>query len=87
MKVPGFAAHFGYSFDGRLPKQLQMFMTQGGRAAWIQKAKHAENRRRACPATWCHSAVDGRTKTEFSRDELRLMHAEGAFRTIRELHR
>ena len=30
----------------------------------------------------CHAAVDGRTKTQFSRDELRLMFAEGVMRTI-----
>lgn len=30
----------------------------------------------------CHDAVDGRIKTEFTRDELRLMHAEGVLRTI-----
>ncbi|MFN1146814.1 DUF1364 domain-containing protein [Serratia liquefaciens] len=29
----------------------------------------------------CHDAIDGRTKTEYTRDELRLMHAEGVFRT------
>jgi ferredoxin len=34
----------------------------------------------------CHSAVDGRFDTGFSRDELRLMHTEEAFRTISELH-
>lgn len=30
----------------------------------------------------CHDAVDGRIKTEYSREELRLMHAEGVFRTL-----
>ncbi|HBE9077624.1 DUF1364 domain-containing protein [Serratia fonticola] len=30
----------------------------------------------------CHDAVDGRVKTEFTRDELKLMHAEGVFRTL-----
>ena len=34
----------------------------------------------ACAA--CHDAVDGRRATQFSRDELRLMHAEGVMRTI-----
>ncbi|WIJ58410.1 DUF1364 domain-containing protein [Citrobacter portucalensis] len=34
----------------------------------------------ACSA--CHDLIDGRTKTkEFTRDELRLMHAEGVLRT------
>jgi hypothetical protein len=33
----------------------------------------------ACSA--CHDACDGRTKTEYTRDELRLAHAEGVFRT------
>ena len=30
----------------------------------------------------CHDAIDGRRKTGFSRTELRLMHAEGVFRTL-----
>lgn len=30
----------------------------------------------------CHDAVDARAKTEFSRDELRVMHLEGVVRTI-----
>lgn len=30
----------------------------------------------------CHDAIDGRTKTEYSRDELKLMHAEGVMRTL-----
>lgn len=34
---------------------------------------------------WCHSQVDGRTKSEFSRDELRLWHAEGVMRTNQAL--
>lgn len=34
----------------------------------------------ACSA--CHDAVDARSKTEFSRDELRVMHMEGVVRTI-----
>ncbi|ARV77144.1 hypothetical protein SKUL_45 [Pseudomonas phage Skulduggery] len=34
---------------------------------------------------WCHSIVDGRQKSEFSQDELRLWHAEGCFRTIQAL--
>lgn len=29
----------------------------------------------------CHDAVDGRRPTLFTHDELRLMHAEGVFRT------
>lgn len=29
----------------------------------------------------CHAAIDGRIKTKFTRDELRLMHAEGVMRT------
>ncbi len=29
----------------------------------------------------CHDAIDGRIKTDYSREELRLMHAEGVFRT------
>jgi hypothetical protein len=29
----------------------------------------------------CHAIVDGRMKTEFSQTEIRLMHAEGVFRT------
>ena len=33
----------------------------------------------ACSA--CHDAVDFRIKTPFTRDELRLMHAEGVMRT------
>lgn len=33
----------------------------------------------ACSA--CHDAIDGRIKTDFTRDELRLYHAEGVFRT------
>ena len=30
----------------------------------------------------CHDAIDGRTKTAFTRELLDLMHAEGVFRTI-----
>lgn len=33
----------------------------------------------ACSA--CHDAVDGRVKTDYTHDELRLAHAEGIFRT------
>lgn len=29
----------------------------------------------------CHDAIDGRIKTEYCRDELRLFHAEGVLRT------
>jgi len=35
----------------------------------------------------CHSAIDGRSKTDFTQDELRLMHAEGCFRTLDTLVR
>ncbi|CAK9889185.1 DUF1364 domain-containing protein [Pseudomonas fluorescens] len=34
----------------------------------------------ACSA--CHDACDGRSKTMFSRDELRFMHLEGVVRTL-----
>ncbi|RJG10937.1 DUF1364 domain-containing protein [Pseudomonas cavernicola] len=34
----------------------------------------------ACSA--CHDACDGRAKTGYSQDELRLMHLEGVMRTI-----
>lgn len=34
----------------------------------------------ACSA--CHDAVDGRSRTGFTREELRLMHAEGVMRTM-----
>ena len=37
----------------------------------------------ACSA--CHDACDGRTKTAYSRDELRLMHLEGVMRTQQAL--
>lgn len=30
----------------------------------------------------CHAAVDGRLRTEFTHEELRLMHAEGVLRTL-----
>jgi hypothetical protein len=30
----------------------------------------------------CHDAIDGRTKTQYTRDTLRLYHAEGVFRTM-----
>jgi len=30
----------------------------------------------------CHDAIDGRVKTNFTRTELRLMHAEGVLRTL-----
>lgn len=39
----------------------------------------------ACSA--CHDAIDGRVQTEFSREELRLAHAEGIFRTQQALIR
>ncbi|MGK0735903.1 DUF1364 domain-containing protein [Yokenella regensburgei] len=35
----------------------------------------------AIACSGCHDAIDGRTKTSYSRDELRLMHAEGILRT------
>ncbi|HEY4437662.1 MAG TPA: DUF1364 domain-containing protein [Lelliottia sp.] len=30
----------------------------------------------------CHDAIDGRAKTEYTHDELKLMHAEGVMRTL-----
>lgn len=36
---------------------------------------------------YCHSRIDGRTKCEISREELRLAHAEGVFRTLDTLIR
>lgn len=39
----------------------------------------------ACSA--CHDAVDGRVRSTWSRCELRLMHAEGVFRTWAELEK
>lgn len=30
----------------------------------------------------CHDAIDGRTKTDLTEDELRLAHAEGVMRTL-----
>lgn len=30
----------------------------------------------------CHNAIDGRVRTNYSREQLRLMHAEGVLRTI-----
>ena len=35
----------------------------------------------------CHSAVDGRITTGFTREQLRLMHLEGMARTIDALHK
>jgi hypothetical protein len=35
----------------------------------------------------CHDAVDGRLKTTYSTNELRLMHAEGVFRTQEAIRR
>lgn len=35
----------------------------------------------------CHDAIDGRAKSQWSCEELRLMHAEGCFRTIDTLVR
>jgi hypothetical protein len=35
----------------------------------------------------CHSAVDGRAKTAFTHDQLRLMHLEGMARTLNALHK
>jgi len=37
----------------------------------------------ACSA--CHAAVDGRSKTAFTREQLRLAHAEGVLRSIDKL--
>lgn len=39
----------------------------------------------ACSA--CHDAVDGRVKSTWSRCELRVMHAEGVFRTLAEVEK
>lgn len=39
----------------------------------------------ACSA--CHDAVDRRSKTQYSRNELRLFHAEGVFRTQEAIRR
>ncbi len=39
----------------------------------------------ACDA--CHSAIDGRTKTEHDRETLRLYHAEGVMRTFATLRK
>ena len=36
----------------------------------------------AIACSGCHDAIDGRTKTDYSRDELKLMHAEGVMRTL-----
>jgi hypothetical protein len=33
---------------------------------------------------WCHVAVDGQLKTGWTKDALRLMHAEGVMRTLVE---
>lgn len=33
----------------------------------------------------CHAAVDGRIQSEYSHDELRLMHLEGMYRTLETL--
>jgi hypothetical protein len=30
----------------------------------------------------CHDAIDGRAKSDYTQEELRLMHAEGCFRTL-----
>ena len=35
----------------------------------------------------CHDAVDGRIDVGWSRDDLRLMHAEGVMRTFAELRK
>jgi Protein of unknown function (DUF1364) len=35
----------------------------------------------------CHSAIDGRSKTGYTREQLDLMHLEGMTRTITLLHR
>lgn len=35
----------------------------------------------------CHDAIDGRCKTLYSQHEIRLMHAEGCFRTLDTLVR
>jgi hypothetical protein len=35
----------------------------------------------------CHDAIDGRTKTEYPREQLKLWHLEGVFRTQEILER
>lgn len=40
-----------------------------------------EDEQAAFTCSACHDAIDGRIKTEYKRDELRLMHAEGVLRT------
>lgn len=40
-----------------------------------------DDRQAAHSCNSCHDAIDGRVKTEFSHDELRLFHAEGVLRT------
>lgn len=35
--------------------------------------------------SWCHDQIDGRAKSEHTREELRLWHAEGVFRTQQAL--
>ena len=39
----------------------------------------------ACQA--CHDCADGRIKTNFSREQLRLWHAEGVMRTLAQLEK
>ena len=36
----------------------------------------------AIACSCCHDVIDGRVKIGYSRDELRLMHAEGVMRTL-----
>jgi len=40
-----------------------------------------DDRQGAIGCSCCHDAVDGRLKTGYSNEELRLFHAEGVFRT------
>jgi hypothetical protein len=35
----------------------------------------------------CHDAIDGRSKTDYTREQLDLWHLEGMCRTIAALHR
>ncbi|EKY4319269.1 DUF1364 domain-containing protein [Salmonella enterica] len=40
-----------------------------------------DDQQAAIACNCCHDAIDGRMKTEYTRDELKLMHAEGVMRT------
>lgn len=41
----------------------------------------------AWACAWCHDRIDQRAKCDLERDELRLYHAEGVFRTLDILSR